>query len=96
MPPISPGATRVPSSSTTRTETPGSGGPDRAGDALAVERVRRDHAGLGHAVALEDRWPVRCSNCANVSGSSGAEPETNRRIVAAVARVEAGSASSRV
>ena len=40
--------------------------PDRAGDALALERVRGVHAGLGHAVALED--PVAAARLEGLEG----------------------------
>ena len=35
-------------------------------------------------------WPVRAANSSKVAGSSGAEPETNRRIVVQVRGAEAG------
>ena len=34
---------------------PGERLSDGAGDARAFERIRRQHSGLGHSVALEDR-----------------------------------------
>ena len=46
--------------------------PDGAGDALAVERIRRVHAGLGHAVALEDRVPGALAGTRRTSRAAAA------------------------
>ena len=50
-----PSGTSMPSSSTRRTSTPGSGWPTHPGRRSPCERVRQRHADLGHAVALEQR-----------------------------------------
>ena len=40
-------------------------------------------------------WPVRAANSSKVAGSSGAEPETNRRIVVQAEAPKPGSARRR-
>ena len=61
---------------------PGQRQSHRTGPAVAVVGVRDEHAGLGHAVALEHGEPMPASRAAKVEGSSGADPETHSRSAA--------------
>ena len=81
------------SGSVMRTSTPGSGSPTEPGNALAVIGVRGVHAGLGHAVAFEDRVAGALAEGAMRVGeqrrrAGDEEPHVGRRLARQAGLVE--------